>query len=650
MRLAATLLSMVAFLPACSRDATDLDASWSAGLALVSFEPEVLVPGVQPKVVGDGLVTETLGTTRVHFVGAHAGPAGPSAVDVSLAASVVSATQLVLVDPTWTTLCAAGEGRFSGSASLEVTSRQTEEVHESPSLLLNLTCSETLTPQLSALGSVSAVQLNAPVSVVASNLLIGDTEGTTTAELSGCFQRDGTASCDPVGPVEVPVASIDGLARTGGLITLPPTLVGLKPGDFDGEVTLLNRHTSGEVTRSDALSWSVSVLPSYLESVEAAGASMGGIVVMEGAGLVGASDDAGTEVFFSGIFSPDDGSSQRSIDLILVPSYSAHDRLNYVLDEQDTLGQVVDLRTESGSMIGTFSPRFYLGGETQSGPSIEGSFRIEPLRQVVWLNLTPSYTDGLLAFGLREVSEPVKAGILTVIEDIYAGINVDIRLTEPEDYVLYSRVDVTGVDPNGFGLLGYDNSPGKDNGNARLYDRIGGLNALTQQDGYPGYGGVFLESIWAFSLAPPTSVTSFAGASQRFDDVFDPVRADLGTPVTLAEAAAFTPLRSGAECTGGGSRELQVRCAVWSISHIVGSTIAHELAHSFGLADPGGNGFHNTADAPGRLMDSGDARPFVERAGLEGPAESLCQGNFDYLRGILPSGESDPATSRSACN
>ena len=366
--------------------------------------------------------------------------------------------------------------------------------------------------------------------------------------------------------------------------------------------------------------------------------------------MVGAVEGAGTEVLLSGIFSPDDGGSQRSIDLILVPSWSAHNRLHYVLDEQDALGQVVDFRRESGSVIGTFTPRFYLGGNTESGPAIEGSFRVEPLRQVVWLNLKPSYTDGLLAFGLREVSEPIEAGILQVINDIYGGINVDIRRTEPTDYVLFSQVDVTGVDPNGFGLLGYDNTPGKDNGNARLYDHIGGLNALTQQDGYPGYGGVFLESIWSFSLAPPTQATSFAGASQRFDDVFDPVRADLGTPVSAAEARSFTPLRSGADCSDASSRTLQVQCAVWSLSHIVGSTIAHELAHSVGLADPGGNGFHNSSDAPGRLMDSGDARPFVERAGLEGPAEHLCQGNYDYLRDILPALGADPLSTRSACN
>ena len=54
---------------------------------------------------------------------------------------------------------------------------------------------------------------------------------------------------------------------------------------------------------------------------------------------------------------------------------------------------------------------------------------------------------------------------------------------------------VRSIDPNGLGLFGYDNTPGKDDGNTRLYDKLGGLNAQTQQDGYPGYGGVFLESI-----------------------------------------------------------------------------------------------------------------------------------------------------------
>ena len=82
---------------------------------------------------------------------------------------------------------------------------------------------------------------------------------------------------------------------------------------------------------------------------------------------------------------------------------------------------------------------------------------------------------------------------------VYAGINVEFRTEPPLDFAQYAEVDIGGPDPNGLGLLGYDNTPGKDVGNSRLYDRIGGVNAATQGDGFPGYGGVFSDNFLGFS-------------------------------------------------------------------------------------------------------------------------------------------------------
>ena len=109
----------------------------------------------------------------------------------------------------------------------------------------------------------------------------------------------------------------------------------------------------------------------------------------------------------------------------------------------------------------------------------------------------------------------------------------------PDDWVWYAQVDVTGIDPNGLGLMGYDNSPGKDVGNLRLYDHIGGVNALTQQDGYPGYGGIFVESFLAFSEHPPSGIASVPGASPSFDDIFD--RGPFGTPdaIDVGKVSAY---------------------------------------------------------------------------------------------------------------
>src|SRR5690606_16775281 len=109
----------------------------------------------------------------------------------------------------------------------------------------------------------------------------------------------------------------------------------------------------------------------------------------------------------------------------------------------------------------------------------------------------------------------------------------------------YSEVDISGPDPNGLGLLGYDNTPGKDVENQRLYDRIGGVNAMTQEDGYPGYGGVFIESLFGYS-EDTKGLTEATRYSPPFDALFDPFRLDRGgTPVLAADLAQDIPTLTG---------------------------------------------------------------------------------------------------------
>ena len=103
---------------------------------------------------------------------------------------------------------------------------------------------------------------------------------------------------------------------------------------------------------------------------------------------------------------------------------------------------------------------------------------------------------------MRAVDSKIRERILAELARIYKGVNIEFRSEAPTDFALYEYVTVVGVDPNNMGLFGYDNSPGKDNGNVRLYDKLGGVNATTQEDGYPGYGGVFVRSLMGFSKHP----------------------------------------------------------------------------------------------------------------------------------------------------
>lgn len=217
-----------------------------------------------------------------------------------------------------------------------------------------------------------------------------------------------------------------------------------------------------------------------------------------------------------------------------------------------------------------------------------------------------------------------------VIEGIYASYHLDVRLEPPADMDSnhVSTVEIGGPDPNGLGLLGFDNTPGKDAGNLRLFDAIGGANSETQADGYPGFGGVFIDAFLYFSTHPdlPGSFpTSAPEPVAEFDEIFDPVRS---APATWAEFAG----------QGEASRVTAVQRAAATLAQLVGETTAHEIGHSLGLANPYGspNSFHNAVDEPGCLMDAGGDRPFAERAALPGAtAPHFCHDHPTYLMEIL---------------
>jgi hypothetical protein len=284
------------------------------------------------------------------------------------------------------------------------------------------------------------------------------------------------------------------------------------------------------------------------------------------------------------------------------------------------------------------------------GQSSRVSFSLAPMKQVVYLAFQPTYVEGLRDFGLRAVDKKIRERIVTVCNTAYQGVNIEFRAEPPKDFALFEQVELVGVDPNGTGLFGYDNSPGKDNGNLRLYDRLGGVNALTQQDGYPGFGGVFVRSLMGFSKHPAHGVKSVPGADALFDKLYDPFRPDQGgDPVHSADLSGSLPEVDGSSCPGG-DRAHQIACAIYVMGNLIGGTLSHEIGHSLGLANPYMEGFHNAGDAPNRLMDAGGDRPFVERAVLQGQGPGVfCDDEYAYLRMILPTSSAAPQIERPGC-
>ena len=154
-----------------------------------------------------------------------------------------------------------------------------------------------------------------------------------------------------------------------------------------------------------------------------------------------------------------------------------------------------------------------------------------------------SYAD---AIGLLQMVPPTTRRVAQALNIEFREGGEDSAL--PTDFAHYAQVDIGGPDPNGLGYLGYDNTPGRDMQNRRLYDRIGGVNAVTQNDGAPGYGGVFAEQLLGFSSHPGTvtAIKSAPGEAELFDQVFDPLRPDVGgTPATVREATLLPALSSG---------------------------------------------------------------------------------------------------------
>jgi hypothetical protein len=619
-------------------------------LALSDVQPGVVIVGTQLVVTGDSFVDDPWGTSRLRLTGTATTTVGTEhPIDVRIPARFADFQRLDAEVDAATLEALGGEGaRFSGTARVEVDSAVDGSLYRSSSIEVELELHERLTPSLQMLQPEGIVFPNDPIAIAGDGLLLAG-EGETVAELDGCFVYEaGDGDCVELPVVEVPVVPAGAYTRTSGAFAFMPRIAGLLPGRFEGQVRLRNRHASGEVTDSEALPGAWDQVPPILYGASSDRASLGQYVVLDGAGFVGAGE-GDTLLHFSGTYTPDSSGSPVEVEVLLLPEFVDGHTVRYVVNEDDAIGQLLDVRFESGAFSGTFTPEIAWGEQSVMGSAAEFTFRIEPVKQIVYLDFRPSYVESLRHFGLRAVDQKIRERVVEVMRRDYATIGVEVRTELPEDFALYAHVEIAGPDPNGLGLLGYDNTNGKDTENVRLYDRIGGANALTQEDGYPGYGGVFLESLFGYS-SDPGGFAEILSPEPTFDALFDEFRPDRGgTPVSSADVADGVPvLSSGSSCPTDGDRRLKVACAIWAMGSMVGSTVSHEVGHSLGLADPYGPLFHNSGDKADRLMDAD--RPFTERAEIAGDGPSLfCADEYEYLRAILPTAEAYDPTARPSC-
>jgi hypothetical protein len=615
------------------------------GLALTKVAPGTIIPGTKVALAGASFVEAQWGTATLHLVG----QAGGSTIDVRWPATFVDySTMTVAVDSAKITEV-GGAVDFHGTAQVDVVATSDGETYSSADLTVDLAFRDKLTPTATSIAASGVIFVNDRLEIDGDGFLLGGDEGITVARLEGCFTPEAGGSCSPLPAQDIVMDPVDALSRAKATFAFAPKIAGIKPGTFTGRVTVINQQIDLEPSPAAPVDVSYDLVTAQIFDVDPPAASLGQYVFVHGGGFVGGEGGALTELELTGTFTRT-GATPTPVSMTLIPEFVEGRVVRYVVNSDDELGQALDLRKDTGKFTGTLTPIVSYQADRVRGVSLQASFEIAPMKQVVYLQFQPAYVEGLRDFGLRAVENKIRDRIVAVCNRTYLGVNIEFRTEPPTDFALYENVELVGVDPNGTGLFGYDNSPGKDSGNLRLYDRLGGVNALTQQDGYPGFGGVFIRSLMGFSKHPGEFATSVPGADDLFDQIFDPFRSDRGDPVTSADLAEDIPVLDNGDACPGADRRGKIACAVFVLGNLVGGTLSHEIGHSLGLANPYMDGFHNAGDAPARLMDSGGDRPFLERAELQGtPPGVFCDDEYAYLREILPTQLANPPVTRPGC-
>lgn len=616
------------------------------GLALSTVAPDTIIPGTKVVVTGASFVEAQWGQATLHLVG----DADGERVDIRWPAEFVDFDKMTVSIDNAAIDEVGGAVDFEGTATVDILATSDGQTYSTKSIDVTLKFRDLLTPAPVTIDSAGVIFVNDQIHVAGDGFLLGGDEGITVAKLEGCFTPDTGGACKPVNGLELQMNPEQPLSREQAVFPFSPRIAGIKPGTFTGRVTVINKQIAQTPIAASALDVNYDIVTSQIFSVDPPAASLGQYVFVKGGGFVGGEASAVTELELSGTFTPTGGSAVP-VAMTLIPEFVEGRLVRYVVNTDDELGQALDLRQDTGQFSGMITPVVSFGPDRVRGVSTAAGFFLAPVKQVVYLQFQPSYVEGLRDFGLRAVDKKIRERILEVCKRTYAGINMEFRLEPPEDFALFENVELLGVDPNGTGLFGYDNTPGKDNGNERLYDRLGGVNAVTQQDGFPGYGGVFIRSLMGFSKHPGSFATSVPGADAKFDAIFDPFRPDVdGTQVTSADlSSGVNVISDGGNCPAT-DRKSRIECAIYVLGNLIGGTLSHEIGHSLGLANPFMEGFHNLGDAPSRLMDAGGDRPFLERAELDGVDGGVfCDDEYAYLRQILPSSDPEPNIQRPTC-
>ncbi len=606
---------------------TTLQALTVSDVGFDRVEPDRLVPGTVVRLLGTNLAGESGTLTEVELDGTFTATLGaPNPLKASLTTAVDDDGELtILVDQAFQAALGAVEGSFQGSISIRVyvgAPPQPVEIAAPWSFEL-LT---TLVPDLIGFNFGSSdVYPGDAVPVDGDGLLLPG-EGTTEVTIEGTFAfEDGSGTVEYVGGSALRGNLKVAPDRRGGTLLLTEDVFPPTPGIMqDATVSLSTTLTGGLRQEAPAtVPATIRMNKPFISGFSPEAPGRGEKVIVEGRGFL---PDPKTLFQLNGKFHPDRGEPRDVTALLVAPDRwidGGHVEMG-MLTQTAADGSLTGLSAQPGKLQGTVTPFLYPknGAEIDGLPWQDG-FRVGPTRQMVWIRYLPTFVDTLQAlFGLGPVERDVRARVADVTSRDYADFNVEFVEDRPDHFVEYSIIEVGGPDPNSLGLFGLDNTMGKDTENIRLDDVVAGANSESANEGYPAFGGVFVESFIGFS---PQSAEPLPVANDRFDQIFEPFAPFLcGEPVTAAEAIG--------QGRGGIGEAVRV------FGSIIGNTVVHEIGHSLGLtqAVAGKTQFHNLGDN-GNIMDAGTDRSFFERSELDGEGPSgWHEANRAYLQKILP--------------
>ncbi len=482
---------------------------------------------------------------------------------------------------------------------------------------------------------------NETIPVSGSNFLRPD-EGGTFAVVNGTYTYQDTELGEKlIANQRVPIEWTG--SRTSAQFRLDPAVFGVRPGSFQGSLEFLNE-------LSNLQSYPGNSQPSFifdqgqpfLASLNPPEGSRGQRIVFEGRGFVPQDDVAGISMIFvfDGIFTYDDGGTlditganalPRVPDEVLSGTQTEMS-VWYEIRENQLFG----LGASPGVFEGTITPIYQDQFGEYTGVDWQGTFRVLPTKQMVYLKYLPGFSKGLEKFGLQNVEFEIRRRILEVTNRDYQGVNVVFVDRPPTDFIDFATVEIGGPDPTGGNKFGYDNTCNsteqkcKDTRNLFLADYLGGVNSNSADQFNTPYGGIFIESFDFFS---PTLNPESSDTSPAFDRIMSPFMPDLGgTPVKGTEYP-------------NGERDAEINEAIHLVGSVIGNTCTHEVGHSLGLAffaqdllqSRPSEEFHNTIPGDNYIMDRGADRPFEERGEIEGKGPARFNDrNLEYLKDFLP--------------